>query len=109
MHRSFQPLLALRDSCWLDLKPNAPRPYEPATETTATEQRGQVQEIATNAPTIGGSGKIPNVPSQGAEIPRMIGEPLKFQGNRSQHVRPPRNTAVCQCLKHVTVGSGVTD
>src|SRR5260370_20120862 len=88
MQRLLDLLRQLRHTRVIHIETNTAGPNESAPETTATQQRSQLKEIAANPSAIGSGRQKTNIPGQCAEIPRVIGEPFQFERAPAQRLRP---------------------
>src|SRR5208337_1620075 len=80
---AFQTLLLA--GC-VQIEPDPTRPDHVTAEAAATQESGQVEEIASEAPTEGGGRQEPDVGGERPQVTGVVGQAFELEGDAAQHL-----------------------
>ena len=84
--------------------------YAPlAPEPVAAKEGGHVEEVAPDAPAVGGGGQEADIAGQGPQVAAVVGQALQFQGDASNELGLGGGVDARQALDDVAVGGGMAD
>ena len=93
---------------FIQIESDATGPDQAATESAATQDSGQVEEIAPNAAAVRGGRQEPDVTGQGPEVPGVIGQAFQLERDAANRLSPDRRAAAGQRLHRLAIGGGMT-
>ena len=88
----------------VEVEPDAAGPDHAPAEAIATEEGGQVEEIAPESPAERGGRQEPHVTGQGPEVTGVVGQAFQLQGDAAEHLRPDRELAAGEAFDGLAVG-----
>lgn len=70
----------------IQVEPSAPRPHDPPPKPVSAEKCGHVQHIPPDSSAVGERGQVSHVARQRSQVPGVVGDALKLQGDSSNQI-----------------------